>query len=330
MLSRVADALYWTSRYIERAENNARLANVNIQLMIDFSNRLHARSGGLWEPVLNSLEDKKLFFELYSEADSSSVLNFLTFDRRNPNSISSCIASARENARTVREQISTEMWEHINKLYLFSRAASTREAMEENTYQTLKLFVEGSQFFQGVTDTTMNHHEGWEFIQLGKYTGRADQISRILDLKYHMLLPSGERVGGTVDTIEWMAVLSTCSALEAYRKEYVGAVAPWQVAEFLILHPRFPRSIYFCVQQVDAALRRISGSDENQFSNHAEQLSGRLRAQLAFSTIHDIYQAGLHEYLDQIQLRLIEITDAIYKAYCDWMPRDVAVEQTAQ
>ncbi len=320
MLSRVAEALYWMSRYIERAENNARLHNVNCQLMLDFHNRVETRTGGVWEPVLNSLEDKKLFLKHYEAADGPSVLNFLTLDQRNPNSIISCIASARENARTVREQISTEMWEHINKLYLAIRSAEVAQELQDNTYQTLIDFVEGSQFFQGITDTTMSHGEGWEFIQLGKYTGRADQTSRILDLKYHLILPSGERVGGTVDMVEWMAVLSSCSALEAYRKAYVKSVSPSQVAEFLILHPRFPRSISFCVQKLDASLRQISGTDENQFSNLAEQLSGQLRSELAFTTIREIFKAGLHEYLDGIQLKLINITGAIFKAYCDWMP----------
>src|SRR5205823_5559885 len=158
--------------------------------------------------------------------------------------------------------------------------------------------------FLGITNATLTHGEGWNFLQVGKYIERADSASRILDLKYHILLPSGEGVGGTVDTVQWMAVLKSCSALEAYRKLYVGQVAPWKVAEFIILHEDFPRSIRFCVDGLDAALHRISGCGPAHFSNDAERLSGRLCSDLDYATIADIFSFGLHQYLDRIQFRL--------------------------
>ena len=149
-------------------------------------------------------------------------------------------------------------------------------------YEFFKRIVIGSHLFQGITDATMTHGEGWDFIRIGRFLERADSTSRILDVKYHLLLPSGERVGGNVDTIQWMAVLKSCSALEAYRKIYVDQVAPWKVAEFIITHAEFPRSIRFSVDSLDSALHRISGSNETQYANEAERLSGRLRSDLDY------------------------------------------------
>jgi uncharacterized alpha-E superfamily protein len=162
----------------------------------------------------------------------------------------------------------------------------------------------------------MTHTEGWDFIRIGRFLERADNTSRILDVKYHLLLPSGEKVGGNIDTIQWMSVLKSCSALEAYRKIYVGQVAPWKVAEFLIAHPEFPRSIRFSVDSLDAALHRISGSPETNYANEAERLSGRLRYDLDFATIADIFDYGLHEYLILTQRRLAEISRALFEIYC--------------
>jgi uncharacterized alpha-E superfamily protein len=162
----------------------------------------------------------------------------------------------------------------------------------------------------------MTHSEGWDFIRIGKLLERADCTSRILDVKYHILLPSGEKVGGNVDTIQWMSVLRSCSALEAYRKIYVGQVAPWRVAEFIITHSAFPRSIRFSVDYFDAALHNISGSHETKYANEAERLSGRLRSDLDYVTIGDIFKFGLHEYLEQIQDRLVEINNAMHATYC--------------
>ncbi|PYL83811.1 MAG: alpha-E domain-containing protein, partial [Verrucomicrobia bacterium] len=155
-----------------------------------------------------------------------------------------------------------------------------------------------------------------DFIRIGRFLERADNTSRILDVKYHLLLPSGEKVGGNIDTVQWMSVLKSCSALEAYRKIYVGQVGPWKVAEFLITHPEFPRSIRFSVESLDAALHRISGSPETNYANEAERLSGRLRYDLDFATIGDIFEYGLHEYLTLIQKRLADISSALFEIYC--------------
>lgn len=316
MLSRVAECLYWMSRYVERAENNARILDVNLQLMLDFEGQSEEAVRQHWAPIINSLEEHELFHSFYKQADGDSVVEFVTFEKKNPNSIYSCLSRARENARSVREQISSEMWEHINRLYLFIGSEEARELFRSSAYQFYKWILEGSFQFIGVTDATMTHGEGWDFCQLGKFVERADRTSRILDVKYHILLPSGEGVGGNVDTIQWMAVLRSCSALEAYSKLYVGQIAPWKVAEFLILHDAFPRALRFCVHQLDAALHRISGTPEDRYSNETERLSGRLRSDLDYTTINEIFKGGLHQYLDRLQLRLSDISDALHAAYC--------------
>ncbi|HEX3816855.1 MAG TPA: alpha-E domain-containing protein, partial [Chthoniobacterales bacterium] len=162
----------------------------------------------------------------------------------------------------------------------------------------------------------------WDFIRIGAFLERADSTSRILDVKYHILLPSGESVGGNVDTIQWMAMLKSVSALEAYCKLYVSQVAPWKVAEFLVTHGEFPRSIRYCVDSLDRSLHRISGSDESRYANEAERLSGRLRSDVDYVTIGEIFEFGLHEYLTQIQERLVEISNAMYATYCASLARD--------
>lgn len=330
MLSRVADCLYWMSRYVERAENNARLLDVNFQLMLDFENLPEAVARRHWLPILSTLEHEDLFHRSYQEADADSVVEFVALSDQNPNSILSCLSRARENARAVREQISSEMWEQINDLYLFVRSEDARQTLRASPYQFFQRIIRGSQLFIGTTDVTMTHGEGWDFVQMGKFIERADCTSRILDVKYHILLPGGERVGGTVDTVQWMAVLRSLSALEAYRKLYLGQIAPWKVAEFLILQDRFPRALRYCVQHLDAALHRVSGVPDDRYGCEAERLSGRLRGDLDYTTSAEIFQQyGLHQYLDRLQGRLLEIGDAMHREYCQggWITEEPSQSQ---
>jgi uncharacterized alpha-E superfamily protein len=316
MLSRVADSLYWMSRYIERADNNARIAEVNHQLLLDLANQPEPNTQQQWNPVISSLEENELFASLYETLDGKAAIDFVSLQKQNPNSIYSCLTLARENARSTREQMSSEMWEQINRMYLFVKSESGKKLLRSSPYEFFKRIIGGSHLFQGITDATMTHGEGWDFMRIGKLVERADCTSRILDLKYHILLPSGERVGGNIDTIQWMAVLKSCSALEAYRKIYVDQVAPWKVAEFIITHADFPRSIRFSVDLLDAALHRISGSSEANYANEAERLSGRLRSDLDYITIGDVFEFGLHQYLETIQKRLVEVSDAMHATYC--------------
>lgn len=326
MLSRVADTLYWLARYIERAENISRILDVNLQVTLDEDHAGKEADQCQWEPILATLEDQKLFNSLYAVTSAQAVCEFVTFAKENPSSIRSCVALARENARTVREYISSEMWERINSLYLWLNSADARQLFAGSTIDFYRHVVDYSHQFHGTTDATLTHGEGWDFLQIGKYLERADSTSRLLDLKYHILLPLGEKVGGNVDTVQWQTVLKSCSAFEAYRKLHVGQVAPWSVAEFVILHDGFPRSVRFCAERLDAALHRVSGCPRTQFTTEAERLSGRLCSDLNYATIADIFQAGLHQYLDKIQFRLIEISDATLREYCEWL--DPAADQT--
>ena len=320
MLSRVADSLYWLARYIERAENNARILDVNLQLTLDDNHEGSEAERLEWEPILATLEDQKVFTKHHPAINAESVCEFVTFARENPNSIASCVAMARENARTVREYISSEMWERINGMYLWLTSPDARQLASGTGIDFYRQVVDRSHQFHGTTDATLTHGEGWNFLRVGKYLERADSASRILDLKYHILLPSGERVGGNVDTVQWQAVLKSCSAFEAYRKLHPGPVKPSSVAEFILLHDSFPRSIRFSVVRLDSALHRISGCDRGHFSTEAERLSGRLVSDLNFASIRDIFRTGLHEYLDATQQRLIEIGNATRQQYCGWVP----------
>ena len=319
MLSRVADSLSWMARYIERAENNARILDVNLQVTLDDHHEGAEAEQIEWEPIIDTLEDRKVFEKLYQQTSAETVCEFVTFARENPNSIVSCVAGARENARTVREYISSEMWERINGLFLWLNSKEARHLYTGSGIEFYRHIVDRSHQFLGTTDATLTHGEGWNFLQVGKFIERADSASRILDLKYHILLPTGEPVGGNVDTVQWQAVLKSCSAFEAYRKIHPGQVTPGTVAEFILLHDSFPRSVRYCAEELDAALHRISGVDRAHFSNEAERRSGRLLSDLNFTRIDDVFQDGLHQYLDRIQLRLIEIAAATRHEYCEWM-----------
>lgn len=319
MLSRVADSCYWLSRYIERAETSARLLDVNMQLMLDFEDQTPHLVQQHWQPIIATLEDQELFAKFHSSIAPEAVMEFVTFEKKNPSSIFSCLRDARENARTVREQISSEMWEQLNRTHLYLRDGDARADFLDSPIDFYRRLVDRLHAFQGTTDSTMTHGEGWEFLQIGKYLERADSTSRVLDIKYHILLPSGEKVGGHIDITQWMAVLRSCSAMEAYLKVNPGQVTADKVAEFLVLHDEFPRSIRFCVDRLDRALHRISGCETSHFSNEAERLCGQLRSNIDYTTINSVFAMGLHQYLDQIQSQLNEVSSALSKTYCYWM-----------
>ena len=328
MLARVADSLYWLARYIERAENTARILDVNLQVTLDsdhFGPDAEARD---WQPIIATLEDQKLFHSLHAVTSGDAVCEFVTFAQENPNSLACCVACARENARTVREYISSEMWERINGLYLWLNSPAARQLFAGSAIDFYRQVVDYSHQFHGTSDATLTHGEGWNFLQIGKHLERADAASRILDLKYHILLPSGEQVGGNVDTVQWQAVLKSCSAFEAYRKIHTGQVTPGRVAGFILLHEEFPRSVRFCCERLDRALHRISGTDQDHFANEAERLSGRLCSDLRYAAIAEIIRAGLHEYLDGIQRRLIDIGGAMRGQYCGWTNADEEAGQS--
>src|SRR5277367_955276 len=311
MLSRVAHSLYWMSRYIERAENIARLLEVNLQFILDFQGYDDAHLKEHWGSLLSSSGDRDLFEKYYETTDSRSVTEFFAFDLRNPNSILACVFTARENARMIRDQISIEMWETVNELYLFLKSRSSSEIWATGPYEFFPDIKRSSHLFQGLTDATYSRSEGWEFMQFGKFVERANKTARILDVKYHVLLPTAKDVGGALDTAQWQAVLRSASALEAYRRFYVQEILPWKVAEFLIFSDSFPRSIHFCVVQIDDFLRRILGESGPRPRTAAARLSRRLLAKVQSETIDEVLKDDLHEFLEEIGKTLDRISEEL-------------------
>ena len=310
MLSRVADSIYWMSRYIERAENVARFIDVNLQLMLD----LPAGSEEQWEPLVITTGDQAGFRERFGGATRENVIQFLAFDADNPNSILSCLRSARENARSVREVISSEMWEQLNKFYLMvNDAAPSGRAMEapHDFFTEVKL---ASHLFAGVAGATMSHSEGWHFCRLGGLIERADKTTRILDVKYFFLLPSVSYVGTPFDDIQWSAVLRSASAFEMYRKRH-GPISPDRVAEFLLLDHDFPRAVHYCLIKAEQSLHAITGTPPGTFRNTAEQRLGQVCAELAYARIQEIIAAGLHEFLDGLQTKLNHVGDSVFDTF---------------
>ncbi len=314
MLSRVADSLYWMSRYVERGENVARILDVNLQLMLDLPKLGAEQEKKIWGPVLRSTCDNADFDKLYKTTSADNVIDYLTFNPKNTNSIINCITSARENARHVREQISMEMWEEINRVYLWMKSQTLKKIQRQGLYEFFNEVKNASHLFQGITDGTMTHGEDWDFIQIGKYLERGDMVTRILDANDEIFInaPASLMNGGT---LQWSAILRSCSSHDSYRKFYVAQVEPDKVVEFLILNEFFPRSIRFCVGALDVALRRISGCQEERFTNQAEKLSGRLVAELNYSALEDIKTVGMHTYMDELQVKLNAIGEAIFQTY---------------
>jgi uncharacterized alpha-E superfamily protein len=329
MLSRVAHSLYWMSRYIERAENIARLLDVNLQFLFDFQDITHTKLDTYWESLILSTGDEELFAKLYTVANSETVTEFLAFDLRNPASILGCVYAARENARMIRDQISLEMWETINELHLFLKSQNTAAVWAGGPQEFFAKINRASHLFQGLTASTYSRSEGWEFIEFGKYIERADKTTRILDVKYHILLPSATDVGGALDTAQWHAVLRSASALEAYRRYYVREIVAWKAAEFLIFSDSFPRSIHFCVAQVDGFLRRILGDTGARARSPAVRASRRLLGELQSLTISEVLARGLHEFLMDIQTALDSISDEVVKTTM-FYPNDGALEDQQQ
>ena len=316
MLSRVANSLFWMSRYIERAENIARLVDTNLQLLLDFRNLNEQRLAAHWLPIVQATGDEKAFFERHTRATGASVTEFLVFQMENPNSIVQCICQARENARMARDQITVELWEELNRLYLFVRSSEARQVWRQSPTEFFAQIKAGSLHLIGLASATLLHNEGWWFTQAGRFLERADQTSRILDVRWQTLPETGVPPAiNQTEALEWSAILRSCSAWDAYKSIYGADVHPKPVAELLLLSEDFPRSVRFCCQELDTALRRISGVAEGRFVNDAERHAGRLLAELQFSTVEEIFERGLHGYLDALQLKLISIGDALFAAY---------------
>jgi uncharacterized alpha-E superfamily protein len=304
LLSRVADSLYWMARYIERAENVARFVGVNLHLTLD----LPSYEEKQWQPIVDTTGDARGFRERYDNATQETVIEFLACDSRNPNSICSSIRAARENARSVREIISSEMWEQVNALYLLVRDSRhlTPDALPTYFHEVRMACHQ----FQGVTDSTMTHNEAWQFIGLGRTLERADKTTRLLDVKYFILLPSVSDVGTPYDEIQWAAVLKSVSGFEMYRKKH-GRISPPRLVEFLLFDNEFPRAVRYSIGRADRSLHAITGTPAGTFSCASEQRLGMLKSELDFGRIDATLSAGLHEFLDGLQVKMNKIDECI-------------------
>jgi uncharacterized alpha-E superfamily protein len=214
----------------------------------------------------------------------------------------------------VREIISAEMWEHLNKFYLTVRDGDSIDDVLDNPYAFCERVNVSGQQFLGVTDATMTHGEAWHFCQLGRMLERADKTSRILDVKYFILLPKVADVGTPFDDIQWLALLRSASALEMYRQRH-GQISPVNIVNFLVLDREFPRAVLYCLTSANESLHAISGTYTGSFCNPAEQRLGQLRAELAYTHADDVVASGLHEFIDDLQRRLNLVGDAIYECF---------------
>jgi uncharacterized alpha-E superfamily protein len=316
MLSRVAHSLYWMARYIERAENIARLVDVNLQLLLDMRNLDEKKLAEYWLPIVQAAGAEEAFFKLHPHATGQAVTEFLVFQAENPNSIVQCICLARENARMVRDQLTLELWEELNRLYLFIRSPQAREVWRRSPSEFFQEIKSGSLLLIGIANATLIHNEGWWFVQTGQFLERADKTTRILDVRYQTLPERGAPASvNQAAALEWSAVLRSCSAWDAYKTIYGADIHPRLVAEFLLLNDNFPRSVRFCVGELNRAVRQISGAAEGYFRNDTDKLTGRLLAELQFSTADEIFEPGLHRYLDETQKKLNNIGEALFRAY---------------
>jgi uncharacterized alpha-E superfamily protein len=263
--------------------------------------------------------DQKMFEEKNSDYSQETVIRFLTFDREYTNSILACLVAARENARSIREIISSEMWEHLNNFYLELGDATSQALAQEDPHRFFKIIQMRSHLFTGLMDCTMSHGEAWNFARIGMMIERADKTSRILDVKYFMLLPQADLVDTPIDNIQWTAVLKSASAFEMFRKAH-HHITPRNVANFLIFDGQFPRSIRHCVTKAQICLHRITGSSPGSANNIAEKRLGRLKADLEYTDIGEVIDNGMHEYMDGLQTRLNEVDADIGTVFFNLKP----------
>jgi uncharacterized alpha-E superfamily protein len=321
MLSRVADSLYWMSRYLERAEHTTRLLDVNLNLMLDESPSAAERR---WQRVLQALGSPK---DLEWHGDPFQLSHTLTFEADHQSSVLGCIIAARENARHVREQVSTEMWHRLNSLYL----AVTRPEMQSDMHaealltrhtegptEFLQEVMEAVHQFHGVTDSTMSHGEGWQFIQVGRYMERASATAMLLESYVPELWKEQERSVDGNEYLEWMGLLRSATAFEAYCKVYTADLTAEWILEFLLLDKEFPHSLRFSIDAMRQALESIQGMSGGSRAEQLSRLSGRLRATLSYSSMGEILAGDVVTYLRDIQTQCRQIHNAIYELYVDY------------
>ena len=321
MLSRVADSIYWMARYMERAENLARLLHANSQLYMDAG----AGGGGeasFWEPILMTTGEEEGYAKLYPAVTSEGIAEYLAVREENANCIRNCVRTARENARMVRDQISDEFWRTLNDIHLFLHSPKAERLRVQQPNEYYEEIMRASYLFQGVARSTMGRGEQWLFLQIGTYLERADQTSRQVDICSSLVLEMPPHPSAA--PLRWASLLHSCSAYHPFHA-ICNHLEPKRILEFLFLSDNFPRAMRFCVLEVDRALRQVANftAGGTAIPARALRLAGRLRADLDFSSLDEILEEGLHNYIDRFQSRLIAVGEAIFETfvlYADLLP----------
>jgi uncharacterized alpha-E superfamily protein len=302
LLSRVADALYWISRYLERAEHTARLVDVRLDLGLDR------------RPDAEGWDFARLYATLGLSADeapssAAAMIDALVFDASTRTSVSAYVTAARENARQVREEISSEMWEQVNALFLRLNQARSDGTWSARPHYLARMVIEGVHLFEGITDATMGHGEGWQYLQAGRFLERAGATASLVDLHFkdESRLPPAH--------LEWTGLLRSCSALEAYCRCYTADLRPHRIAEFLLLNAEFPRSVRFAAARAESAVRAIAQLTGRGAGGRAERLAGRLHASLDYGQVDEILSDDPHGYLANISRQCSLIHTALYQSY---------------
>ena len=309
MLSRVADRIFWMSRQMERAENMARILGVTSNLVL-FGTKDAQQQKNLLAP-LSITETDTAFFESHKKLTLPALLDFMALDENNPSSIYSCLKWARENAHAVRWQITSEMWETLNATWLELKGFKRKDIIGADATRFFDWVKDRSHLFRGVTYGTIMRGDAFNFSRLGTFIERADNTARILDVKYHVRLPSIKDVGGALDHYQWTALLRSVSSLETYVTLYRDQIFPINVAKLLILERRMPRSLAACFEQVTQAMERLQG----QHDRAARRLAGEIFVRLTHADIEEIFQDGLHEYLTECITDMSELGTRIQRAY---------------
>jgi len=310
MLSRTAESLYWLARYTERAENMARMLQVTLRMAGLFPD---AGSENEWHSTLVASGCAAGYYTKYQEARPDTVIHYMTRDPENTSSIMSCIEIARRNSRAVRTALTADMWHAVNGTWLEARGLGDDAFATESVHRFLEWVTERSRLFDGAVVGTMLRNDACWFTRLGTFIERADNTTRLLDVKYHILLPEHETVGGAVDYHQWAAILRSVSALRSYHWVYRDRIKPWLVAELLILRPETPRSLINCLNEIVVQLDLLAQIYGRR--NECHRLAGQMQAKLRYQRIDQIFQGGLHEFLAGFIDANIELGNEISRQY---------------
>jgi len=311
MLRRIADSLFWAARYLERAEWRARLVSVNYNLLIEGP----APTGNAWSSLLAISGDQELFEKHYDTPDESAVLSFFVLDERNPSSIRSCVYAARANARPLRHRISSELWLELNTLYLDARSWTPSVLGTGEVFEFFSQLQDRFYRIAGVINGTLPRGVGFDFLLLGIILERAENVTRLLDIKYHYLLPKVEDVGGPIDLLQWAAVLRSASALEAYRLAYGNLIRTDRVVEMLLFDRTFPRSVRYCLDRLETALRRVAAAAPKPAASPGPTLTDGLAGLLTSSSASEVIASGLHDFLIDVQQECERINTGVFDTY---------------